>query len=57
MIYKDDCAYIEAVPEEMRNLNKLRLCSIQKTYHHSGSTVQAVKGIYMGASKVPALVT
>lgn len=39
-----DCPHIEPVTDDMKNLNKLQLINIKKTYKVSGKNVDAVKG-------------
>ena len=40
-----DCPHIEPVTEDMKNLNKLQLIDIKKTYKVAGKNLEAVKGM------------
>lgn len=40
----NECPHIEPVLEEMKDLNKLRLFNIKKTYKTSSKPVEAVRG-------------
>ena len=40
----NSCSYIEPVPDEIKDLNKLQLFDIRKTYTVGSKPVEAVKG-------------